>query len=215
MDYDEVAELDAAGQPVALTQFDTAGLLVTAVRFDSPARAMIRATRDGAIGSAKRGLAQMGIAGTGQPTVDAIADSGGWYVHWDRRQDGFVVRGDEIRVRVWPDGSIQSAARVEHQLAAAPSRRLTAAQATEAVTRQMTGWSSVGQAGYSLKSLELQWVGPNAAFDPSKLSAAPGPYRLAWVANIKPTGAAAEYVTMVTVYLDAGDGTVIGGDFVE
>ena len=116
---------------------------------------------------------------------------------------------------MWPDGTIQSVARVEHQLAAAPSRRLTQAQATQAVTRQMTGWSSVGQAGYSLQSLELQWVAANAAFDPAKLATPSGPYRLAWVANIKPTGAAAGYVTLVTVYLDAADGTVIGGDFVE
>jgi hypothetical protein len=214
MDYDEVAEMDATGKPVSLTQFDGAGLLLTAVRFDNPAGSVVRTTRDGALGSARRGLTQIGLAVVGQPTADAVAESGGWYVHWDRRQDGFAVRGDEVRVRVWPDGSIQSVARVEHQLAAAPSRRLSQAQATQAVNTLMAGWSSVGQAGYALQSLELQWVGPNAAFDPDKLGAAPAPYRLAWVANVKPTGAPADYVSLVTVYLDAGDGTVIGGDFV-
>jgi hypothetical protein len=215
IEYDEVAELDGAGQPVSMTQFDGTGALLVAVRFDNPAGGTIRTTRDGAIGSAKRGAAQAGLATVGQPTVDTVADAGGWYVHWDRRQDGLPVRGDEVRVRVWPDGRIQSVARVEHQLDKAPARRLSQADASTAVTKLVTSWSSPSGASYSLQSLDLQWVGPNAAFDPAKLTAAPAPYRLAWVASEKPIGPLADYVGMVTVYIDAGSGTVIGGDFVE
>jgi hypothetical protein len=61
----------------------------------------------------------------------------------------------------------------------------------------------------------MEWVGPNAAFDTSKLGQAPEPYRLAWVANVKPSGAAADGITLITLFVDAGDGTIIGGDVVE
>jgi hypothetical protein len=63
--------------------------------------------------------------------------------------------------------------------------------------------------------MDLEWVGPNAAFDPSKLDATPAPYRLAWVANVKPSGPVAQSVRLITLYIDAGDGTVLGGDVVE
>jgi hypothetical protein len=49
----------------------------------------------------------------------------------------------------------------------------------------------------------------------SKLNTAPAPYRLSWVVNVKPTGEAADYIRLITLYVDAGDGTVIGGDVVE
>ena len=66
-----------------------------------------------------------------------------------------------------------------------------------------------------MQGMDVEWVGPNAMFEPSKVGAAPGPYRLAWVANIKPSGPASEYVRLITLYVDAGNGAVIGGDIVE
>ena len=63
--------------------------------------------------------------------------------------------------------------------------------------------------------MTLEWVEPNAAFDAAKLSAAPAPYRLAWVANVRPSGVAAGYVSLVTLYVDAANGTILGGDVVE
>jgi hypothetical protein len=120
-------------------------------------------------------------------------------------QDGFAVRGDETRVHVWQDGRIESVARVEHKLAAAPSRSLG----------QVDAWSSGEDTSYAVQGMDVEWVGPNAMFEPSKVGAAPGPYRLAWVANIKPSGPASEYVRLITLYVDAGNGAVIGGDIVE
>ena len=63
--------------------------------------------------------------------------------------------------------------------------------------------------------MDLEWVGPNAAFDPAAVGEAAAPYRLAWVANVKPTGAASDVLRLVTLYVDAGDGSIIGGDVVE
>jgi len=214
-DYDEVEEIDSTGQPLALTQFDPTGRLVSAMRFDRPSATSAKVDKDAATKSATRGLSASGVAVAGQYQADANPVLGGWDVHWDRTQDGVKVRGDETRVHLWADGRIQSVAHVEHPLAAAPAQRLGIDDAKKVVNGQFDRWFAGRASGYAVQQVSLEWVGPNAAFDAGKLSAAPAPYRLAWVANVKPSGVAADYVSLVTVYVDAADGTILGGDVVE
>jgi len=214
-DYDEVSEVGSKGQPLALTQFDGSGRLTAAVRFDIAASPAVRITGDAAVKTAQRGLAASGLTVIGQPRTDSNVADGGWEVHWDRTAEGLAVRGDETRVHLWADGRIQTLARVEHQLAPAPARRLSQPDARNVVTRQLGQWSGKASVGYTVLSMDLEWVGPNAAFDASKLNDPPAAYRLAWVANVKPSDATAEYIQLITLYVDAGDGTVIGGDVVE
>jgi hypothetical protein len=214
-DYDEVEEVDRTGQPLALTQFDPTGRLVAAVRFDRPSVTSPKIDKEAATTAATRGLSASGVAVAGQYQADADAVLGGWNVHWDRSQDGIKVRGDETRVHVWPDGRIQSVAHVEHPLAAGPADRLGIDDAKKVVNGQFDRWFAGRASSYAVQQMTLEWVGPNATFDAAKLSAAPAPYRLAWVANVKPSGVAADYVSLVTLYVDAGDGTILGGDVVE
>jgi hypothetical protein len=214
-DYDEVSELGSNGQPLAMTQFDGSGRLLEAVRFDIPTSSAVHVTGDTAAKSAQRGLSSSGLAVTGEARTDFVSSDGGWDVHWDRVADGLAVRGDETRVHVWADGRVQTVATVEHQLAPAPARKLSQPDARTVVTKQMDQWSGTSAVGYSVAAMNLEWVGPNAAFDASKLSAAAAPYRLSWVVNVKPTGPEAEYIQLITLYVDAGDGKIIGGDFVE
>ncbi|MGD0248835.1 MAG: hypothetical protein ABSB75_07260 [Candidatus Limnocylindrales bacterium] len=214
-EYDEVSEVDAAGRSVSTIQLDGDGRVLAAIRFDPDSSEFPKTTSDGAAESAERGLTASGVRPGGQPTTETNSSSGGWDVHWRRTEGGYAVRGDEVRVHVRHDGRIGSVARIEHRLAAAPARRLNQSEARQAVTRQMNAWFSGRGSGYDVQGMDLQWVDANAAFDPSKLGAAPQPYRLAWVANVKPSGPAAESVRLITLYVDAGDGTVIGGDVVE
>ncbi len=214
-EYDEVEEVDRAGQALALTQFDPDGRLVSAVRFDRPSVSSQKVDGDAATKSAIRGVSASGLAVSGQYQAEVNSVLGGWDVHLDRSQDGFRVRGDETRVHVWPDGRVQSIAHVEHQLAPAPGQPLGIEDAKKLVTGQFDRWFAGRNSSYAVQQMNLEWVAPNAAFDPGKLSAAPAPYRLAWVANVKPSGAAADYVALVTVYVDATDGTILGGDVVE
>lgn len=214
-DYDEVAEVDSTGQPLALTQFDTAGLLVVAVRFDEKAPTVGRISGDVATRSAKTALSAVGLSVAGEVRTDVNDVTGGWDVHWTRSQAGFAVRGDEARVHVWQDGRVGSVARVEHKLAAAPARQISASDAHLAVTRQMAAWFGNADSTYTVDKMDVEWVEPNAAFDATKVGAASAPYRLAWVANVTPKGAAADSVRLITLYVDAGDGTVIGGDVIE
>jgi hypothetical protein len=214
-DYDEVSEVDSSNKPLSMTQFDAGGNLLSAVRFDTDPGQTAAASGDSAVKSAQRGLAASGMPVSGQPRTQANTVTGGWDIQWDRVEAGFAVRGDETHVHVWQNGKIQSVARVQHDLAPAPDQRLGQAQAHQAVDGRMSSWLAGTASGYSIQAMDMEWVGPNAAFDTSKLGQAPEPYRLAWVANVKPSGAAADGITLITLFVDAGDGTIIGGDVVE
>ena len=214
-DYDEVAEIDSAGHATSLAQFDATGNLLTAVRFDGAPKSAAKLTADAAAKTAQRSLAAAGMSVSGAARTEANDVSGGWDVHWDRTQAGFKVRGDETSVHVWQDGRLQSVAHVKHSLAAAPASPLGQADALAVVTRQCDAWFAANGSGYSVQATELQWVGPNAAFDAQKIGATVEPYRLAWVVNVKPSGVAAESARLVTLFVDAGNGSVIGGDVVE
>jgi len=214
-DYDEVSDVDSAGNTVSMTQFDTDGSLVSAVRFDAPPALVANSSSDAATRAAERGLAASGMQALGQARPKENSVAGGWDVHWDRVENGLTVRGDETSVHVWQDGRIQSVARVEHKLAAEPAHKLGQGEAHQAADRQVSIWFSGRNTGYSMEEMGIQWVGPNAAFDPSKVGAEGEPYRMAWVVNVKPSGSVADYVRLITLYVDAGDGTIIGGDVVE
>ncbi len=215
LDIDEVSEIGSNGQPLALTQFDGAGRLMTAVRFDITASPAVRITGDVAIKTAQRGLAASGLAVIGEARTSSNSIDGGWDVHWARAAEGLTVRGDETRVHLWANGRIQTVARVEHQLAPAPARRLSQPDARGVVNGLLDKWFGKGGVRYTVTDMDVEWVGPNATFDASKLNTAPAPYRQSWVVNVKPTGEAADYIRLITLYVDAGDGTVIGGDVVE
>jgi hypothetical protein len=215
VEYDEVDELDASGRPISMTQLDGAGRLRVAVRLDESPRPATRIARDPALGIAQRSAISAGltVAGTAQVDVDGATD--GWTVRWSRIQNGIDVRGDETRVQVRPDGHIQSLARVEHGLASEPTQRLKADEAKKIVARQSDKWFAAAGAAYTIEKMDVQWVGPNGAFDATKPIDPQPVYRLAWVANVKPSGDASKYLWMVTLYVDAGDGSILGGDFVE
>jgi hypothetical protein len=215
-EYDEITETDTAGQPLSLTQFDGTGQLLLAVRFDRPATASRSAFgRDAALKKASDGLKAAGISPSGQVATDSAESDGGWDVRWQRAKDGIAVRGDEIRVHVRDDGAIGSVGQVVHDLAAAPATRLTKEQARAAAASQTRMWSDRSGAQFSITDLDLQWAASNAAFDASKIGAPETPLRLSWIVKVVPQGSAASYARLVVLYVDAGNGSVIGGDVVE
>jgi hypothetical protein len=214
-EYDEVSEVDTAGRVTSVTQFDAQGQLRAAVRLDSGPRAGLNVTREAAIQSAQRSAVAAGLAVDTPSAVDVDEANGGWTISWARKQDGVRVLGDETRVHLWSDGRIQSLARVTHDLASPPDRRISSDQARQVASATVDQWFAGRNSDHTIQSMDLEWVGPNGAFDPARITDSPQPYRLAWVANVKPTGAAASYVWLMTLYVDAGDGSIIGGDVVE
>jgi hypothetical protein len=214
-EYDEVSEVDAAGRITSITQFDGRGQLRAAIRLDSAPRAGLNVTRKTAIDSARRSALAAGLAVDSPSGTEVDQANGGWTIRWARLQDGIRVRDDETLVHLWSDGRIQSLARVVHDLASPPDRRIGSDQARQVVGTTFDQWFAGRNSGYTIQSVGLEWVGPNGVFDPARITDSPQPYRLAWVANVKPTGTAANYVWLITVYVDAGDGTIIGGYVVE
>jgi len=214
-EYDAVSELDAAGAPIVEIRFSPSGGLTLAVRLDRGRGAGTGLTASKASAAARRGLAAVGIAPVGAESVDADAVQGGWQIHWDRSQRGIGVRGDETRVHVLADGSIGSVARVDHPLAAEPERRIGSDAARRAVAACADTWFAGTESGYRLDPPALQWIEPNGLFDGSTPMASAAPYRLAWVIDLRPTGPAALSVGLVTVFVDAGDGSLLGGDVVQ
>jgi len=215
LEYDEVTSFDESGRPVSLTGVAASGMLVVAVRFDIPPEVATPIEASAATEIASRGLTEAGVSVAGTPVVEASIALGGWDLHWPRLVNGVPVRGDEVRVHVRDDGDIGSVGQVVHGLAAAPLVKLTATQARALATKQVQAWTAKSGAGFAITGATMQWVGPNAAFDSSKIGAPQQPYRLAWVVTIAPQGNAASYAGVVVLFIDAGDGTVIGGDMVE
>jgi hypothetical protein len=213
--YDEVTSYDTTGREVAIARFELDGTVAMAVALGwqpGPRAALERTAAEA------RGIAVAAAAGLnvrGRPTVIASAGSGGWSVAWPRVVDGVVVRGDGLRVALWPDGTFHGLNRIERRLAAAPGRPLSAAAARTAAE----AWAAqrYGAAVTDLHVVRVQqaWVAPNGAFDPSAPDAPAETLRLAWIVGFDATGALVERIRSIEVWLDAGDGTLLGGDVAE
>jgi hypothetical protein len=64
-------------------------------------------------------------------------------------------------------------------------------------------------------STELAWVAPNDTFGGARADAPAAVLRLAWAVRYDTQGALAERVRSIEVWVDAGDGHLLGGDVVE
>ena len=67
----------------------------------------------------------------------------------------------------------------------------------------------------SIVATERAWVAPNDSFGGPRLDAPAETLRLAWAVQLAASGALADRLRAVEVWIDAGDGQVLGGDLVE
>jgi hypothetical protein len=213
--YDEVTSLDAAGHEVAVARFDPDGRVAMAValgwRTQSGRTVDGRAAADRAAALARAA----GLSIDGPPLVRASAGAGGWSVAWPRIVDGVPVRGDGIRIALWPDGSFHGLSRTERPLAAPPVRALAASTARTAAAALIATRFGSAAADLRIAAVGRAWVAPNGAFAADGLDAPAETLRLAWVVTLESRGSLADRLRSIEVWLDAGDGTVLGGDVVE
>jgi hypothetical protein len=213
--YDEVTSTDAAGHEVAITRLDLDGSVAMAVSLgwhpgggrplDGPA-------------AANRALAlarQVGLAPAGRPSVRSSAGAGGWAVAWARTVDGVVVRGDGLRISLWPDGALHGLTRTERPLAPAPARTLDVDAARSAATAVVTTALGGSSGELRIVTTERVWVAPNDMFGGARLDAPAGTLRLAWAVRFEARGSLAERLPSVEVWIDAADGRLLGGDVME
>lgn len=214
--YDEVAEYDAANRLVSLQRFDTNGRLLAVVRFG------LRGDGGPALGAvaarvrAERLATTLGLETAGSPRVVAAPSNGGWTVAWDRVVGGIPVPGDGLRIQLWSDGSVHGLARSERALAPVPAVRLDEARARSVVLAQLDAWfHGDRRREVFLAGLSLAWVAPNDTFATAAPDAPSPTLRLAWVARMTTRGTLAENLRALEVYIDAGVGSVIGGDILR
>ena len=211
--YQEVTDLDANGRMLALQRFDPAGRLVGALRFGwtgdgGPNLASEAAARS----RAEQVVGSLGSAPGGTPRM-VLAANGGWTASWTRTVAGIPVPGDGVRLQLWADGSFHGLSRVERSLAPAPAVILDRTTIRRSIDARLDGWfTGASRSQVVVTAAELAWIAPNDTFAPLRADVPASVLRLAWVARIGTTGALATSLRGLEIYLDAGDGSLLGGD---
>jgi hypothetical protein len=213
--YDEVTSLDAAGREVAITRLELDGSVAMAVSLGWHA-AGGRAIDGPAAAARAMVLAHAaGLTPPGQPSVRSSAGAGGWSISWPRIVDGVPVRGDGLRLTLWPDGAFHGLTRTERPLAAAPTRLLDVDAARSAATTVVAGGDAGSLDDLRIVAVERVWLAPNDMFGGARLDAPAETLRLAWAVRYESRGALADRLRSIEVWIDAGDGHLLGGDVVE
>ncbi len=212
--FDEVVTTDARGQRLGIVRMDRDGRVAMAVRVGWRATTAARVDAATARARAVALAGTSGIGGAGTPTVSAATD-GGWRVTWERAVGGVPVPGDGSTVTLFADGTFHAAARRERRLAEAPAQRLAEA-AAERIGRERLA-SLLGPASGEARIVQsrLAWVAPNGTFDESAPDAPDPVLRLAWVVEVRTVAPLSERLRALELYLDAGDGTLLGGDLLR
>jgi hypothetical protein len=211
--YEEVTGSDAAGQTIHLQRFDARGRLVAVVTFGWQAAGTAPLANAAAARTrASRLAADLGLETPGAPDVRQAADNAGWTLTWSRVVDGVPVIGDGLRLDLWPDGRLHAVVRTERPLAQPPGTALPEAAARDRATTTLTTMFGSRFGQVAISRLELGWVAPNSAFDPTGPDAPGATLRLAWVVEARTSGALADSLRAVKLFFDAGTGALIGGD---
>lgn len=213
--YDEVTSLDAAGREVAIIRLDLDGSLAMAVSLGwhpSGGRAL-----DGPAAAARAVFlaGAAGLAPAGRLDVRLSAGAGGWSIAWPRIVGGMSVRGDGVRLALWPDGELHGLTRTERPLAPTPPRSIDA-DAARAAAGTFVG-EAIGGSSSALRfvAVEQAWVAPNDMFGGARLDAPAETLRLAWTVRYEADGPLADRFRSVEIWVDAGDGHLLGGDVIE
>jgi hypothetical protein len=211
---DEVVTTDARGRRLGIVRMDPAGRVAMAVRlgWQAPGGRRIDAAeaRHRAVGLA----AASGLDPSGTPTVSPAAD-GGWRVAWGREIDGVPALGDGAVVTLFGDGSFHAAARRERPLAEAPPSVLASGAAKQVAGERLGDLLGPASGDAVITLARLAWVAPNDTFDGAAPDAPDPVLRLAWVVEVRTVGALAERLRALELYLDAGDGALLGGDLLR
>jgi hypothetical protein len=214
--YDEVTSFDAAGREVAIARFSTDGRVAMALVLGwHPAGPGAPIARSAVEARGLRFVRAAGLDVAGRAVVHESAGAGGWSVAWQRIVDGAPVRGDGVRISLWADGTFHGLSRVERPLAAAPAHPIAAGAARKLAEDWAARRFADSAGDLRATAVERAWVAPNDAFSPTSLDAPAETLRLAWVVRLEARGALADRLRVVETWLDAADGSVLGGDVVE
>jgi hypothetical protein len=211
--FDEVTGLDDRGEPVEVLRYAVDGRLIAASRLGwQPGTGRALTEAPDAVRAADQLARSVGIVPDGRPVADGRG-ANGWNVRWGRVVNGVPVPGDGLRVQLWTDGSFHGLAVSEHSLAPVPAATIPAGQATATATALLDRWIAArDRADARLVGSALAWVAPNDTFEPARPDAPAEIRRLAWVVTVRSTGMLAGSLRGLELWIDAGDGSLLGGD---
>lgn len=154
---------------------------------------------------------RLGLPAAARHAVERLDDR---FEHATARLIGGVpVPGDGVRVALWADGSFHSLSRTERPLAATPAAVLDRAEVrARAEARLDAMFGPAERSGLRVAGLDLAWVAPNDTFAAALPDAPESTVRLAWVVGTEVGGPIAERLQALELWLDAGDGRLLGGD---
>ena len=211
---DEVVTTDAQGRRVGIVRIDAGGRLATAVRLGWAASSGARVDAAGALQRAGALATATGLPNDGAPTATPTIDRG-WRVSWGRVAAGVPVLGDGASITLFADGSFHAAARRERPLASAPGVLLASGMAERIAGERLGDLLGPARGSARVVGTRLAWVAANDTFDASAPDAPDPVLRLAWVVEARTSGPLAEQLRALELYLDAGDGALIGGDLLR
>ncbi len=211
--YDEVTDLDGRGRPIAILRYGLDGRVIAATRLGwQPGTGRALGAGPDAIVVADRLARSLGVTPDGQAAADRRG-ANGWSVRWGRVVAGIPVPGDGLRVQLWPDGSFHGIASSEHPLAPPPTTTIAASAAEATVASLLDRWiPASGRRNAQVVGSAQAWIAPNDTFAPARPDAPAEVRRLAWVVSVRTSGALAGSIRGLEVSIDAGDGTLLGGD---
>ena len=211
---DEVTLEDAGGAATAQVTFDAtteAPLLV--VRLDRPAGSENGRVDDrSAPGAARTYLQKAGlIAPAGSPRASWDPGLGTWKVSWERAIDGVPVPGDGTFVDVLPGGQLGAIAVVETPAAEAPAAPITPARAREIALEWASAHGLPSFADFSASRPILEWRQANDFIEAAKPDSPEPLLRLVFAVTFSYLPQGQESPHLLVLYVDAADGSLIGG----
>ena len=213
-ELDEVVTTDVNGRRLGIVRMARDGRLQMAVRLGWRDPTGGRIDESAARARATALAEESGVAGDGTATVAPAAD-GGWRVTWERVADGVPVLGDGTAVTLFEDGTFHAAARRERPLAAAPGELLAQPSVRRIAGERLADLLGPAGAQARIERSRLAWVAPNDTFD-SHAPDAPDPVlRLAWVVEVGTVAPLSDRFEALELYLDAGNGSLLGGDLLR
>ncbi len=208
---DRVTFEDAAG-PSALVELEPSGRPHLAIALGWRGAKGAAVPRNVAFRLALAQARAAGFAVNGQPTILETDEE--WEVVWGRTVDGIPVLGDGVRVSLWKDGSFHAVVQWEHPLAPRPTTTIDEGTARAIAAARFAERAGI-EGAIVVRSARLAYVRPNDVVAPSRPDAPAAEARLAWVVLGEPADPSKSFIERAELWLDAGDGSVLGGDVAQ
>ena len=213
-EFDEVAFISTSGVETALVRLDPITRLPLAIvqltrpeGFDHPGYDASTAP-----GRARAIAAQAGLSlPDAGPAVAWDPGLESWRVGWERVVDGVPAPGDGTFVNVFPGGQLASLSRFETPLRPAPGRTITPGDARRSALEWAVGRGVAPLKEFRVEPPALEWRAANDYLTPGGSDAPEAELRLVYRVRLSYTISGDTEPQVLDLYVDAGDGTVVGG----